>query len=430
MKRLRQLSAWLLVLAFSALPGMADEYDKALDEAIQNYARVSGDDSSYLYRAGYVFHPVRTGRLGPRQNILDIRAKVNPPDAACGSFDFLTNFRATFDQHAAEKYLGNVARAVTASAPLIVTCYASPTLCDAFKHFKAMSGLTLDTAFARCEAVQDAVLDWGSNLYNKQKADCLNEKGRQGVPLEEAMKACSGFHEIPSLSGLKKTHVNLIDDAFDLVDDFDPNRRRLARTIFGDLDLQADGQIFSKKTKGGIRIMFNTTRDENMKNWEKVIRQTARGRAADLTDLKSLSTPALPITHEVVQAVVSLPPSKQAIAISSISSATAMSEVQARVHEIDEKLAQAQTEAQKNSPDLVKQLKIERQRVAEQLDHMLKEQRQSAQITQTLISTLREASREEERTVNLMKSGLGSLQRSRSNAGARGQYGGLTIYGY
>jgi hypothetical protein len=105
-----------------------------------------------------------------------------------------------------------------------------------------------------------------------------------------------------------------------------------------------------------------------------------------------------------------------------------MSEVQARVHELDEKLAQAQTEAKKSSPDLVKQLAAERERVAEQLDHMLKEQAQSAQINQAVLASLGEADTERQRALGLMNASVHDLKESRAAAGARGQFGGLTIY--
>ncbi|MBI4575574.1 MAG: hypothetical protein HY722_04850 [Planctomycetes bacterium] len=418
----------LLAVFFLALPAWADEYEEALDDASRGYPAVQGDDSGYLYRAGYRFHPVQTARLGPRQNLLDIRAKLSPPGAGCGAFDFLTNYRYLFNQHAAENYLKSITTNVVAAAPLVVACYASPTLCDAFKHFKTMANLSIDTAYARCDAVQDAVLDWGSNLYNKQKAECLDEKGAQGVPLEEALRACSGVHEIANLSGRKQGEVNLIDDAFDYMKDPDPAHRTLARHVFGDLTVRADGQVFSTRAKGGIRIIYNTTLDEKVDRWQRLLSRVKAGRPVDPTDLRDLSTPALPITEEVVQSVASLAPSKQAVAVSSIASATAMAEVQSRVHQLDEKLAGVQTDAARTNPDLVEQLRTERTRVAEQLENMLREERQSAQLAQTVLSVLREAEGDSVRTLSTLRGSAGSLKRSRHGAGQRGSYGGLTIY--
>ena len=59
--------------------------------------------------------------------------------AGCGITDFVGEFKAMFSTQALESYFEGLIGTAIASAPLVLLCYASPTLCDAYKHFKQMA---------------------------------------------------------------------------------------------------------------------------------------------------------------------------------------------------------------------------------------------------------------------------------------------------
>src|SRR3989442_13208549 len=60
-------------------------------------------------------------------------------------------------------------------------CYVSPTLCDAYKHFKSMASGLLQARAAEGQAVEAAALDYGSRMAKKRELQCIEEKTAAGV---------------------------------------------------------------------------------------------------------------------------------------------------------------------------------------------------------------------------------------------------------
>ena len=63
-----------------------------------------------------------------------------------------------------------------ASAPLVLLCYASPTLCDAYKHFKQMASEVLSLRAGECRAVEQAAANLGTSLNRQQQLACIDER--------------------------------------------------------------------------------------------------------------------------------------------------------------------------------------------------------------------------------------------------------------
>src|SRR5260370_4609556 len=99
----------------------------------------------------------------------------------CG-IDFAAEFKALFDVNALESYFKGLASSAIAAAPLVLMCYASPTLCDAYKHFKSMASGLLQARAAECQAVEAAALDYGARMAKKRDLQCIEEQTAAPVP--------------------------------------------------------------------------------------------------------------------------------------------------------------------------------------------------------------------------------------------------------
>src|SRR2546430_4388679 len=75
----------------------------------------------------------------------------------CG-IDFAAEFKALFDVNALESYFKGLASSAISAAPLVLMCYVSPTLCDAYKHFKSMASGLLQPRAAQWQAGAAAAL--------------------------------------------------------------------------------------------------------------------------------------------------------------------------------------------------------------------------------------------------------------------------------
>ncbi|HEX7897733.1 MAG TPA: hypothetical protein VF950_08220, partial [Planctomycetota bacterium] len=68
-----------------------------------------------------------------------VEAEIRP-DIGCGGFDVKASFRSLFDRNVREEFLGGALKTLErelAGSALVLACYASPTVCDAIKHYRA-----------------------------------------------------------------------------------------------------------------------------------------------------------------------------------------------------------------------------------------------------------------------------------------------------
>src|SRR6185295_20073364 len=115
------------------------------------------------------------------------------PDFGCGSFDLKASFRSLFTKNLKEEFLGGALSAVQselAGSALVLACYASPTVCDAIKHYRVSANAMLGMELDGCRSLEQSLE--GVQRQSKARAikECLDEKARQGAPLDQAQKAC------------------------------------------------------------------------------------------------------------------------------------------------------------------------------------------------------------------------------------------------
>src|SRR3989442_15481210 len=115
-------------------------------------------------------------------------------------------------------------------------CYVSPTLCDAYKHFKSMASGLLQARAADCRAVEAAALDYGSRMAKKRELQCIEEKTAAGVPRYVAQDDCRGVGatELVGFDFGKVSDLNIIDDGLKQVG-ADDATRRFAKAVLGDV---------------------------------------------------------------------------------------------------------------------------------------------------------------------------------------------------
>jgi hypothetical protein len=81
---------------------------------------------------------------------------------------------------------------VLSEIPMLVLCYASPTLCDLGKHFQALLNVAIQAKYAQCQQIQMAAMYGGLRLRGGQISQCLEEESNAGHSISEAMRTCHG----------------------------------------------------------------------------------------------------------------------------------------------------------------------------------------------------------------------------------------------
>src|SRR5205085_999886 len=95
---------------------------------------------------------------------------------------------------------------------LVLACYASPTVCDAIKHYRISANSMLGMELDSCRSLEQSLAGVQRQSQARAIKECLDEKARQGVPLDEAQKACRKSPE------LRRTAVRSVAAAQALAD--------------------------------------------------------------------------------------------------------------------------------------------------------------------------------------------------------------------
>ncbi len=263
---------------------------------------------------GLEFRDVR-----PRRASIEIEAA---PDFACGDFDLRASFRALFDRNVREEFLGGALSALQAElagSALVLACYASPTVCDAIKHYRVSANALLGMELDGCRAVEQAVDDARRRSQARAIKECLDERARRGVPLDRARQECRGASEVRGLDGRPVREIDLGRE-LGLPDTLVPPFRLGAGTVRAEARATAVVEAYEAK------------RREALEAWEAAVREPERA------PLEGLGA----VTRAEVERVALMEPGRREAAVRSVASAQALSALMREAHEAERTLEAAE----------------------------------------------------------------------------------------
>src|SRR5262249_10860126 len=117
---------------------------------------------------------------------------------SCNAFDFAESIKETFET--VPQVLHTLSEAVLQNLPILLVCSADPVLCDIYKHFQALANLTIQMKYARCQQIQQALADIGTQIHGGEQAKCLAVMQQNGLSLGKALDTC--LNSTPFLRGL------------------------------------------------------------------------------------------------------------------------------------------------------------------------------------------------------------------------------------
>ncbi len=262
----------------------------------------------------------------------------------CGT-DFAAEFKALFDVNALESYFRGLASSAISAAPLVLMCYASPTLCDAYKHFKSMASGLLQARAAECQAVEAAALDYGTRMGKKRELQCIEEKIAAGVARFVAQDDCRavGSTELVGFDFGRVRDINIVDDGLRQVG-ADDNTQRFAKAVLGDVGFRSSSsgrrQEFKKLQPDGLEQEWGRLYQDHGQQLTTLIEQVKTGGTPTVEDLQKVSAPGVPITRSLLQQLSLLNPTARAIAIQRIASALTLARIEYQLHVLQMELSE------------------------------------------------------------------------------------------
>ncbi|PYM55808.1 MAG: hypothetical protein DMD79_22350 [Candidatus Rokuibacteriota bacterium] len=199
-RSLARAAAMALAVVAGPDPAHADLWDTLVSGSVTatQIDVTRGDQTGLTWRGGPQLS-LPSGGGGP---VVRVEAGAG---GGCGITDFVSEFKAMFSTQALENYFEGLIGTAIASAPLVLLCYASPTLCDAYKHFKSMTSEVLSLRAGECRAVEQAAANLGTSLNRQQQLACIDERIAAGDPSWVALDACKASSQSTTLDyGLRR----------------------------------------------------------------------------------------------------------------------------------------------------------------------------------------------------------------------------------
>ena len=137
------------------------------------------------------------------------------PDIGCGGFDVKTSFRSLFDRNVREEFLGGALKSLErelAGSALVLACYASPTVCDAIKHYRVSANGMLGMELDACRSLEGVLGDERRRSQARAVKECLDERAARGEPIDRARKDCAAASELRGFDGKKAAEIDLLKD--------------------------------------------------------------------------------------------------------------------------------------------------------------------------------------------------------------------------
>lgn len=259
------------------------------------------------------------------RDVKPMRASVQldaGPDFGCGSFDVKASVKSLFSRNVREEFLGGALSAIQselAGSALVLACYASPTVCDAIKHYRVTANAMLGMELDGCRSLEQAVEGVQRQSQARAIKECLDQKARQGVALDEAQRACRKSTELRGLDGKSVKQIDLIKD-LGLSDALVPPLRIGA----GTLQAEARGTALIEA--------YESKRQERVRLWDEALRDPSK---APLDRLG-------PVSRGEVERLGAMEPARRETAVRSVAAAQALADLVAEAQKAERALESAE----------------------------------------------------------------------------------------
>jgi hypothetical protein len=252
-------------------------------------------------------------RLAPGIDLKDVkptRASIDldvGPDFGCGSFDLKASIKSLFHRNVKEEFLGGVLSAVQselAGSALVLACYASPTVCDAIKHYRVSANAMLGMELEGCRSLEQSLE--GVQRQSKARAikECLDEKARQGAPLDQAQAACRASTDLRGLDGKPVKQIDLNRDL------------GISDTLVPPLRIGA-GTLRAEARGTAVMEAYEAKRQERLRLWNEALRDPSKAPIEKLG----------PVSRAEVERLATMEPARRETALRSVAAAQAVAEL-------------------------------------------------------------------------------------------------------
>lgn len=327
----------LLSLAWTA-PVQADLFRAA--RAATDVRLGQADTAGVTLRGGT---NLRTYLGGQTPTLFQTQVNVG---GSCGAFDFAGSLQQAFDEIPA--LFEGLIEAALANMPMLILCYASPTLCDLAKHFQALVNTVIQARYAQCQSIQTAMAAAGLKLRGGQTAQCLEDAQQAGAPLHTALERClSTVQQLRSPLGHRATQVELVKETLQAAG-ADATTVALARHLLGEVTLSAGGSTLGtqqQRPPSSLHARYEQLQTATATQLRQAAATVASGGTPAPALWQDLSLPGQPLPRAALAALAALQadPVRQDTYLQKLATGLALVRLTWEVRELHDQLAAAET---------------------------------------------------------------------------------------
>lgn len=244
------------------------------------------------------------------------------PDFGCGSFDLKASFRSLFTKNVKEEFLGAAMSAVQselAGSALVLACYASPTVCDAIKHYRVSANEMLGMELEGCRSLEQTLEGVERRSQARAIKECLDEKARRGTPLDEAQKACRRTGQLRGIDGKPVAQIDLHRDL------------GIPETLVPPLRIGA-GTVRAEARGTAVVEAYEAKRQDRVRQWTEALADPSKAAVGRLG----------PVSRAEVDRLAAMEPSRRETAIRSVAAAQALADLVAEAQSAERALESAE----------------------------------------------------------------------------------------
>lgn len=252
----------------------------------------------------------------PARAVVNLDAR---PDIGCGGFDLKTSVRSLFDRNVREEFLGGALKSLEkelAGSALVLACYASPTVCDAIKHYRVSANEMLGMELDSCRSLEGSLGDERRRTQARAVKECLDAAAARGEPLDRARKACAGAPELRGFDGRPTAQIDLLRDL------------GLDGGLVAPLRM-APGTLQAEAKATAVAEAYETKRRAAEEAWRAALADPSKPAPGDL------SRPEL-------ARVAAMEPARREAALRSVAAAQALAELVREAHDAERALEAAE----------------------------------------------------------------------------------------
>jgi hypothetical protein len=229
------------------------------------------------------------------------------PDFGCGSFDLKASVRSLFSRNVKEEFLGGALSAVQselAGSALVLACYASPTVCDAIKHYRVTANSMLGMELDGCRALEHSLEGVQRQSQARAIKECLDAKARQGVALDEAQRACRRNGEFRGIDGRAVKEIDVNRDL------------GIPDTLVAPLRI-GPGTLAAESRGTAVVEAYEAKRKERVRLWTEALASPTKAATERLG----------PVSAAEVERMAAMEPARREAAVRSVAAAQALADL-------------------------------------------------------------------------------------------------------